>query len=389
MQEQEQDVIRQSQRTPPNQAASSPVSGKEERRYDDPDRIHEARILIVDDHEETATTIEYILRRSGYRSVEITLDSRETFPLLARVRADLMILGLCMPPPDGLAILDQLALLPVPDRNVPVLMVAAEVTHGGRIKALSKGARGLLQRPVDFVDLLTHARNLVEWRFLTTDLQTEQCRWRIAPVRSADVTEQDLDLTAETFEQLRRIHDYLDPGHVPQAERTAEIAYVIGAEMGLAQESLRHLAMAARVFDFGMLAVPDAIRTCERKLTPAELKAMHRHTVAASEMFGGSRIPGTQLLQDVAAGHHERWDGTGYPRGLKGPEIPLAGRIVGVAQYYCALIADRPHRPAREPMVALEEVSRQRGYAFDPEVVDALRKALQAPFTQSDPVAAA
>ena len=304
--------------------------------------------------------------------------------MMAKVRPDLLILGLFMPTPDGLAILDQLALQPAPDHYLPVLMATGDVTQAAKIKAFSKGARGLLQRPVDFVDLLVHVRSLIEWRFLASDLKTEQRRWRLAPIRLDKTADEEADLDIEIFNQLRRICDCLDPGRTLQAEKTAELSHAIAIQMGLAEESLTYLRMAARVYDFGMLAVPNAIRTCERTLTYDEMKDMKHHTVAIREMFRGCRIPGAELLQEVAAGHHERWDGTGYPLRLKGTEIPLAARIVAVAQYYCALIADKPYRPAVSPTAALEEVSRQRGYAFDPDVVDALLNALGASTPQCE-----
>ena len=384
--EKNQDANRES--VLPDAGRSNPAPWKEVRGPMDPDRIYDAGILIVDDHEETVITIEYALRKGGYRSVHHTLDSRETFSMFPKIRPDLLILGLFMPSPDGIGILDQLALQATPDPYLPVLVAAGEVAAAAKIKALSKGARGILRKPVDPVELLTQVRNLIEWRFLACDLKTEKKRWRLAPMHLEKGVEDGAGLTGEAFNQLRRIGDCLDPGRTGQAEKTAEISHAIGARIGLAQESLRYLRLAARVYDFGMLAVPEAIRRSEQILKPEELKALQRHTVAGEEMFRGSRIPGMELLHEVAAGHHERWDGTGYPRGLKGSEIPLSARIVAVAQYYVALISSRPYRPAFTTPAALEEVSRQRGYAFDPEVVDALLETIGASTPQDELVKA-
>jgi putative two-component system response regulator len=344
----------------------------------EPDRIYGAKILIVDDHEETVVQAEHVLRKSGYRAIHSTLDSRQALPLFAEIEPDLLLLSLFMPAPGGFAILDQLAMRADGDELLGVIALMADSSPAAKLKALSKGAKEFLSKPLDSMDLLIRTRNLIEWRFLGSDLKAERSRWRLTPARTQSNEGVETGFDADVFEQLQRIYDFLDPSRVPQAEKTAELSNLIGQQMGLADESLRHLRMAARIYDVGMLALPDTIRNSERTLSYEELKTMKSHTSAAGAMFEASRIPGGEILHDVAEAHHERWDGTGYPFGLKATKIPLAARIVAVAQYYCAITSDRPYREALPQSAALEETSRQGGYAFDPEVVSALTKALGA-----------
>jgi putative two-component system response regulator len=110
---------------------------------------------------------------------------------------------------------------------------------------------------------------------------------------------------------------------------------------------------------------------------------MMRHTLAAKQMFSGSGYPGLDMAMDIGVAHHERWDGAGYPLGTKGAETPLVARIVAVAHVYDALVTDKPYRPAMRPEEALQEIKRQAGYAFDPEVVAAFVRRMEGPRSES------
>ena len=171
---------------------------------------------------------------------------------------------------------------------------------------------------------------------------------------------------------LARIQSILDPGRGAQAEEMAELAGAIALEMGMEESEAGQLRAAARLCDFGMLALAEPVRKATGPFSAGERLMMQRHTVLSGEMFAGSRCPSLELARSIALGHHERWDGMGYPYGLKGTEIPQAARIVAVAQAFQAMIAAKPYRAPLPRDEALAEVERQSGFAFDPEVVQAL-----------------
>jgi putative two-component system response regulator len=134
-------------------------------------------------------------------------------------------------------------------------------------------------------------------------------------------------------------------------------------------ELLRH---ASAMHDLGKIAIPDSILRKPGKLTAEEWEIMKRHTTIGGDLLAGSRLPLVQMAEVIARTHHERWDGSGYPAGLVGEEIPLAGRICAVGDVFDALISDRPYKAAWSVEETLAEIDRQRGRHFDPRLVDLL-----------------
>ncbi len=166
-----------------------------------------------------------------------------------------------------------------------------------------------------------------------------------------------------------------------------QLSVRIGSELNLDEMTLARLGIAARLFDLGMLALPESIRKSRERLAPEEWLEMKRDTLAAKQMLGGTHYPAVEMASDIALGHHERWDAAGYPFGLKGSETPLVARIVAVAQFYNALLTEKPYRPAMPPQEACREAERQAGYAFDPQVVAAFLQALEHPRSDAqDPI---
>jgi putative two-component system response regulator len=332
--------------------------------------IREARILVIEDNEENLALIEHMLRRGGYRSIQCSADSRQAIALIESERPDLLILDLIMPPPDGFAILDQLALSVNQDQFMAVLALTADTSSGPRMKALSKGARDFLTNPIDRIDLLTRTRSLLEWRFARNELEAERAK-RQALERSLMTSPESRDL----LDRLAVIAACLDPERAEAGRRVAELSAQIATELNLDESGRKMLKSAARLYDFGFLMLPEAIRNSRVPLTADERLSMTRHTVAAQQMFSGGS-PALEMTMQVGLSHHERWDGGGYPNGRKGTDTPLPARIVGVAQVYDALVTPKPYRPALPSHEAIIEIQRQSGYAFDPDVVDAFLRVM-------------
>ena len=162
----------------------------------------------------------------------------------------------------------------------------------------------------------------------------------------------------------RRLRDHWLEGH---AAEVAELALDLGRELGLAAHELLELELAARLHDVGKRAVPDAILSKPASLSPAEWSVMRRHPEWGSGMLAD--VPGLEAVADAVHAHHERWDGSGYPLGLAGEDIPLASRIVGVCDAFSAMTANRPYRAALSVRDALQELRRGSGSQFDPEIV--------------------
>lgn len=188
------------------------------------------------------------------------------------------------------------------------------------------------------------------------------------------VSERTRDLTearAETLQLLAVAAEYRDDETSQHTERVGILVAKIATVLGLSEESVALLREAAPLHDIGKLAIPDRILLKRGRLTGAERAAMHTHTTLGARLLYGSRSPVLQLAGVIAESHHERWDGSGYPHGLAGPDIPLVGRIVAVADVYDALVHDRPYKPAWSIEQALTMIRGSAGTQFDPQVVEA------------------
>lgn len=174
------------------------------------------------------------------------------------------------------------------------------------------------------------------------------------------------------LQTLARLVEYRDFEAERHAERVGELAARLAEELGLSGEEAEMIRDAAPLHDIGMVVVPDRVLLKETELTPDEEKLMRTHAANGARILAESDIPVMRLASEIAHTHHERWDGDGYPRGLAGAEIPVAGRIVAVADSFEALTHDRPFRGAESAARALEEIRGGRGAQFDPRVVDAL-----------------
>lgn len=174
------------------------------------------------------------------------------------------------------------------------------------------------------------------------------------------------DATLEGWSRALEMRDEETAGHT---ERVAELAVELGRALGLPRERLGDLKRGALLHDIGKMAVPDSILRKSDKLTEAEWETMRKHPEYAHSLL--SNIGYLAPALEVPYCHHERWNGSGYPRGLKGAEIPLAARIFAVVDVYDALTSDRPYRPGWTQEAALEHIRSRAGIDFDPAVVDA------------------
>ena len=185
----------------------------------------------------------------------------------------------------------------------------------------------------------------------------------------------DLEVArVEILSRLARAAEFRDNATHEHTDRVARTARILGRTLGLTIDDADLLALAAPLHDIGKIGIPDTVLLKPGKLTSDEFAVMKTHAQLGADMLAGSDSPVLQMGAEIALNHHERWDGTGYPRGLDGDQIPLAARIVSVADVFDALIQERPYKPPWSLQHALQEITDQSGRQFDPRVVDALRQ---------------
>jgi putative two-component system response regulator len=331
------------------------------------DRRHGHHVLIVDDEASNTQLLHQYLARWGYTQVCSTNTSALAMTLFDRFRPDVVLLDLHMPAPDGF---DLLATLPrqVDGVDVPALVLTADVSTETKRQALEAGARDFLTKPFDPAEVRLRVANLLRTRHLELDL----LGYGRTLEQRVDERTRELDVARrETLAKLAIAAEFRDDSSGEHSHRVARTTAMLAELVGASAETIETVRQAAPLHDVGKIGIPDAVLLKPGRLEPTERSQMERHAQLGAHILSGSTSPVLAAAEEIALSHHERWDGTGYPHGLNGHEIPLSARLVAVADVYDALTQERPYKPAWRVEDAVGEILDQRGRHFDPAIVDA------------------
>lgn len=330
-----------------------------------------ARILVVDDEAANVDILHRILTRGGLTHVTRTTDSREAAALYLEHRPDLILLDLHMPHVGGLQVMDQLNEIGE-GSYLPILILSGDLTPEARREALSRGAKDFVNKPFQPDELLLRIKTLLETRLLYLQIQSQN------QALEAKVRERTLELVSAQIEIIERLAiaaEFRDDNTGQHTQRVGQMSALLARQLGLPDSHVGLIARAAPLHDVGKIGVPDTILMKMGKLTPDEFEIVKQHTVIGARILSGGKFPLLKLAEEIAFSHHERWDGGGYA-GLRGADVPLAGRIVAVADVFDALTQQRPYKPAWPVAEAIGEIDRQRERQFDPAVVDAFLRVI-------------
>lgn len=338
------------------------------------EEIKRCRILMVDDQSDNIELLTRILTRAGYSNLCPTTDSRRVLPLFAESQPDIILMDLHMPHLDGLALLEQLGPQIPEGTFLPIVVLTADITREAKLKVLSMGAKDFLNKPLDRTEVLLRIQNLLHTRCLHLQLQDQN---KILEEKVRQRTRSLEEARIEVVRRLARASEFRDDDTGQHTYRVSELAAATAAAFGLPPAEVELIRMGAALHDVGKIGIPDEILLKRGRLTDQEYAQMKTHTLIGSEILASSQHALLQLAEAIALNHHERWDGAGYPRGLKGEEIPLAGRIVCVADVFDALTNERPYKLAWTVADALAELERLKGKMFDPQVVGVFRTVVE------------
>jgi response regulator RpfG family c-di-GMP phosphodiesterase len=326
------------------------------------------RILVVDDRRSNAELLQILLRRWGYRDVRITSESSEVAELVRRDAPDLLLLDLHMPAPDGFAVMESLREQITATVSLPVLVLTGDATEDVKRRALADGARDFVTKPFDHQEVRLRVRNLLDIRRLQLEQHSNalELEERVR-ARTAELEEARL----EVLERLATAGEFRDDETGEHARRVGAAAQRLADAVGLAEAGGERMRVAAPLHDIGKIAIPDALLLKAGRFSRTEHTAMQRHTVIGADMLAGTSSGLLALAREIALTHHERWDGSGYPAGLAGEDIPKAGRIVALADVFDALTHRRPYKEAWPVEEAVREIRAQGGRQFDPDLAEA------------------
>jgi putative two-component system response regulator len=330
--------------------------------------LSELGILVVDDEDLNLRFLRRVLEQAGYTRVQTTNDPSHALGLFLEARPDLVVLDLHMPGMDGFELMGRLAGVAGDRAAVPILVLTGDASEEVKRRALSSGARDFLTKPFSQTELLLRVGNLLEVQRLYARLREQN------ESLERQVHERTRDLEQARLEILGRLTlatEYRDDRTQEHAWRIGRSCALLALGLGLPGSEVELIRRASPLHDIGKIAIPDAILLKPGKLTDDEFEQVKAHTTIGAEILSGSQSPLLRLGERIALTHHERWDGKGYPHRLRGLEIPLAGRIVAVADVFDALTHERPYKSAWPVEHAVTEILSQRGRQFDPGVVDA------------------
>ncbi|MEQ9400456.1 MAG: diguanylate cyclase [Longimicrobiales bacterium] len=326
------------------------------------------RILVVDDEADVAQALQRVFRRVGYATPLVETDPARALDRVREEGVDIVLLDLHMPGMSGLEVLRDLNRATGPEDLLPVLVLTGDDDPDLRRRALAAGALDFLSKPLDVAEAEARVSNLLSIRWL---------HQRVAEQRDAleervqERTSELADARTEILHRLARAAEYRDDVTGRHAERVGLMASLIAAELDAGARTVELIRRTAPLHDVGKIAVPDAILRKPGRLTRSEFEIMKTHTVVGEQILGGSRQPLLCMAARIAAGHHEKWDGSGYPRGLAGAGIPFEARIVTVADVFDSLSHARPYKQACAASEAVDIIRTDRGTHFDPDAVDA------------------
>jgi putative two-component system response regulator len=331
-----------------------------------------ARLLIVDDEDANIEILQRILTRAGFHRIASSNDSRQATALYVEHRPDLILLDLHMPHLDGLEVMDQLNEI-AEASYLPILILSGDLTPEARRDALSRGAKDFVNKPFQQDELLLRIRTLLETRFLYIQIQAQN---QLLEAKVRERTRELVEAQIEIIQRLAVAAEFRDDNTGQHTHRVGQMSALLAKQLGLPDSQVSLIRRAAEMHDVGKIGVPDAILLKMGKLTPEEFEVVKTHTVIGARILSGGKFPLLRLAEEIAFAHHERWDGDGYAR-IRGTDVPLAGRIVAVADVFDALTQQRPYKPAWPVAEAIAEIDLQRARQFDPEVVDAFLRVIE------------
>jgi putative nucleotidyltransferase with HDIG domain len=326
------------------------------------------RILVVDDEPAVRSIVAALLDRSGYTASTAASASEAIGLMQQGVPFDIVLADIMMPEIDGLTLLDRIC---ADFPGTPVVILTAVHDIHVATNAFRRGAVDYLLKPFERADLLSVTSRAIEHLRLRRQSAAyrenleEMVAARTGQLRS---TMQDLersyDITLEAMGDALDLRDAETEGH---SKRVTAYTIALAREMGLKADDLRTIARGAFLHDIGKISTPDRVLLKPGKLDPEETALMREHCERGYEMV--RKIPFLREAAEIVFAHQESFDGSGYPRGLKGEEIPLGARIFAVADTLDAITSDRPYRKGATFLEARSEISRCSGRQFDPDIV--------------------
>jgi putative two-component system response regulator len=333
--------------------------------------VKQCTILIVDDEPANIKLLERMLSMDGYSKIIATNDPRQTGRLYQQHQCDLVLLDIRMPHMSGFEVLAELK--QISEAPPLVVMLTAQTSHEYRLRALTDGARDFIGKPFDRAELLARVANMLEMHLLQKQVREHN---QILEQRVRERTAELYDTRLEIVRRLGRAAEFRDNETGMHIIRMSKISALIGQSYGLEIDQCEMLLNASPMHDIGKIGIPDHVLLKPDKLSPEEWEVMKTHARIGADILAGHESELMEMARVIALTHHEKWDGSGYPQGLAGEDIPLPGRIVALADVFDALTSVRPYKKAWSVDASVKFIEENKGRHFDPRLVDVFTQSL-------------
>ena len=325
-----------------------------------------ARILIIDDEPANLKLLDRMLASQGYQQRVLIQDPREVLPNYQQHRPDLILLDINMPHLDGYQVMAQLTGLNDP-LLPPIVILTAQHTKDYLLRALAGGARDFVSKPFDRNELLMRVRNLLDAQLAhrmlhnQKDVLEEMVRARTEELRHTRL---------QVVQRLGKAAEYRDEETGNHILRMSHICALLAREIGWDRAQCDLILNASPMHDIGKIGIPDAVLQKPGKFEPHEWEIMKTHAAIGAKLLDGDDSDLMHMAREIAISHHEKWDGSGYPHGLSGEDIPMAGRIAALADVFDALTSVRPYKKAWTVEAAVDLIKENSAKHFDPRLVE-------------------